>query len=587
MSVPVQLPVENFATGDVSGLTSGGEAKGQRNNLSATITRRFQSLMVLVIVIVTAALFWKVLDNDFLLWDDDINITSNPHLGPLTGERLQWVFTDYSYVRRYVPFGWFSWCVIYSFAGLSSFAFHAATFLFHVLNAVLVFIFLRRLPGLKDEPEETSSRRMWRSGCVAAGTLFWALHPMRVETVAWASGLLYTQALCCLLVAWLCFLKAQNNSGGWRKTAWQLASLAAYGISLLTYPIGLGAVAVFFILSLLPFLQQAGGVWTLRLGWWRTVARQTSPYFLATLLVLGATLFASTHGSSQWTPPKNLQEFSLLSRIMQVSYMLGHYVWKPWLPGNLCAVYTTLIGFDPWSPRFILQAVFVIGMTGLLVTFRRRAPFLLALWFCYLALLLPVSGPTISPHFPSDRYGYIVTLTWSVLLVALLWRICQYHRRGGLAAAVAALLVLSGVAFLSVNYLPVWKNSGTFFRYNSTQIDRPEYQASAFYRLGQWHGLRGEWPLAQAAFKEGLRLRPNDTELNTDYGIALGAAGEREAAEQQFRHALELNPRNHLAHQYLGLLAKERGDLAQYEIHREAADQLRRGQALVNKTPAH
>ena len=535
----------------------------------------FQAVLLLLVVVISTAVFGKVLSYDFLTWDDDINITGNPHLGPLNGQRLQWMFTDYSYVRRYMPFGWLAWCTLSSLAGSSSFAFHAANLFFHIVNAALIFIFLRQLPGLKDRPEDTASCRVARSGCVAAGTLIWALHPMRVEIVAWASGLIYAQALCCLLIAWLCFLNSQKYPGGWKKWRLQITSFAAYCVSLLTYPIGLGGVAVILVLALLPFLQRARNGWELRAGWWKTTLRQTVPYVLATALVLGLTLFSSAKASHEWGAPPTLAEFGLFSRAMQVSYVLGLYVWKPWLPVNLCAVDTTLVDFDPLSFRFLLPALFVIATTILLLKNGRRVPFLLAVWICYLSLLLPVSGPTIHPHFPSDRYGYIVALMWSVLVAMLLQRMWARRRSWRFPAMMATLAILLCCVFLTSRYLEVWRNSGNFFRYNASRIHHPTYRMAAFHRLGTWHGTRQEWPEAQLAFQEGLRLTPRNVSLNADYGVALGATGQHEAAERQFERVLEINPRHVAAHQYLGVLAKERGNLKKYEMHRDAANRLR------------
>jgi protein O-mannosyl-transferase len=584
MSAHLQCPTEDF-------VESGGRCGSAHDRddevavplaLQRSRARTIQVVLLLLVVVISIAVFGKALSFHFLTWDDDINITGNPHLGPLNSERLQWMFTDYSYVRRYMPFGWLSWCTLHGLAGPSSFAFHAANLFFHIVNAALIFVFLRQLPGLKDRPEDAPSTRIVRSGCVAAGTLFWALHPMRVEIVAWASGLIYAQALCGLLIAWLCFLNAQKHQGGWKKWSLQITSFATYCVSLLTYPIGLGGVAVFVALALLPFLQLARNGWEFRAGWWQTSLRQTAPYIMATALVLGLTLFSSAKASHEWGAPTTLAEFGLLSRAMQMFYILGLYVWKPWLPVNLCAVDTTLVDFEPLSFRFLLSALFVVATTILLLKNWRRVPFLLALWFCYLVLLLPVSGPTIHPHFPSDRYGYIVALMWSALLAGLLQRAWPHRRSWRLPAIMTTLAILFCCAFLTSRYLEVWRNSGSFFSYNASQIHHPKYRMAAFHRLGTWHGTRQEWPQAQLAFQEGLRLTPRNVSLNTDYGVALGATGQHEAAERQFERVLEINPHHVAAHQYLGVLAKERGDRKKYELHRDAANRLRADPAATS-----
>ncbi|HEY1847609.1 MAG TPA: hypothetical protein VGG37_00320, partial [Opitutaceae bacterium] len=84
------------------------------------------ALWLLFLLLVVAWTFRSALGFDFIAIDDTGNITLNPHMGPPGLWNLGWMFTDADYVRRYIPFGWLGFSVVYSAAGLSAFGFHAA-----------------------------------------------------------------------------------------------------------------------------------------------------------------------------------------------------------------------------------------------------------------------------------------------------------------------------------------------------------------------------------------------------------------------------------------------------------------------------
>src|SRR5690606_21935208 len=128
--------------------------------------------------------------------------------------------------------------------------------------------------------------------CAAAGALFWAIHPLRAETLGWASGLLYALACAFALLGVLAYCRAQTASPRAESRAWRALALLLYPISLLTYPITLGVVAVFLAVDVLgwrrPPRAAAGAVRSpvVRL------ALRNLPFLLAAAAVTGVTLFS-------------------------------------------------------------------------------------------------------------------------------------------------------------------------------------------------------------------------------------------------------------------------------------------------------
>ena len=140
---------------------------------------RLNSLILPLLMLATALVYWKTLGQDFVAWDDDINIYSNLHIRSLDGASLAWMFTDTQEALRFKPLSWFCWALIYSWKGLNPFGFHLANLLLHCFNAVLLFALLKFFfCGPEGTTPESSPHRMI---LCAWGALLWAIHPLRAE----------------------------------------------------------------------------------------------------------------------------------------------------------------------------------------------------------------------------------------------------------------------------------------------------------------------------------------------------------------------------------------------------------------------
>ena len=112
------------------------------------------------------------------LRDDDVNVTLNPHMGGLSAARLQWMFTDWSYARRYLPLGWLNFSATYEFAGLGPLAYHAVALALYCANAALVYALLLRALRLFSASARERGLAPWDVGAAAMAAGWWALHPM-------------------------------------------------------------------------------------------------------------------------------------------------------------------------------------------------------------------------------------------------------------------------------------------------------------------------------------------------------------------------------------------------------------------------
>jgi len=487
---------------------------------------------------------WFVFHNStgggMLQWDDDKNIEANVHLRALSGENLRWMFTDSGYVRRYVPLGWLALALDYRLFGPGPRSFHALNLLLHCADAALVFFLVLKM--LQVLPE-TRARSRTRAALLAAaaGALLWAVHPLRVEAVARASGT-YCQAAFFLLLSILAYL--ESIDAGLRPGARRLllgGSVLAFAMSLTTYPLALGYPGVLVILDILVL----GRIGPRSGGWWSPASRRAwmgkVPYFAVTAAVMGVTVAARFQAHGTWEPPPTLAQFGLGSRILQAGYIWAYYVWKPVLPFDLSPVYTALVWFHPEDPKFAASVAAVAAITAVLVWKRRAWPKTLALWLCHLVLLVPMLGLTEHPHYANDRYSYLVAIPVAVALAAVLLGLFGSPAARALALGGAfALVAFCGVA--SAAQVGIWRDNETLFRTMLARLGPDPYRADILWRLGRFYRSEGRQAEAVAAFQEAVRAEPGWPIGHYELGSMLVETGEPSRGISEFEEALRISP---------------------------------------------
>jgi len=407
----------------------------------------------LVLALILAAVAWAtrpIPTFGFLpLVDDDVNIAFNPHLGIPDGARLRWMFTDFSYVHRYMPLGWLGFSAVYAQSGLEPSGYHEADLIFHAVNAVLVFILLEQL--LRRFAAGASPRRQILAA--GAATLLWALHPLRVETTAWCSGLLYAQAALFALVAVLARLaELRDRVTGQRSraAAWFALVWLAYAASVLTYPV---ALFLPFGLAVLDFAWLRGAP--------RPAARAAGIGALLLMLTAGGGLFLTVHARGTvepaWGRTPSLAEFGLVPRFLQACYVIVVYLWRTvctaelrWMPLTLFD--TSALTAPGWCAVAALAALAAAAWL-----LRRRAPYLAVCGLCYLALIVPNLGLTEHPHTIADRYLYFTGVIFSAGLALALIRLRS--RPAFMAAGAACAAAAAICAAVSLRQCAEWRDT--------------------------------------------------------------------------------------------------------------------------------
>ena len=237
----------------------------RREPRARALPQRWVSWLIpVLIVLVTSAAFLPALQNQFLRWDDHKNFLGNPHYRGLGWIHLRWMWT--THLGHYIPLTWMTLGLDYVLWGMNPLGYHLTNLLLHAANAVLFYFVAFRILGLGlPDPGDRRQADLVLSAGFAA--LVFAIHPLRVESVAWVterrdvlSGLFYLSAI-------LIYLRTCER--GERGRGWYWAAVGLFACALLSKSMVVNLPIVLLILDVYP-LRRLGGA----IGWWSEPARR-------------------------------------------------------------------------------------------------------------------------------------------------------------------------------------------------------------------------------------------------------------------------------------------------------------------------
>jgi protein O-mannosyl-transferase len=512
----------------------------------------------ILIVVLTLAAFYPALQNKFVNWDDYKNIVENPHYRGLGWKNIAWMFTTF-HMGHYQPLSWLTLGLDYVFWGINPFGYHLTNLILHGANAIVFYYVSFRLLSLLDA---TPSSRKTHALPIAAAlaALFFAIHPLRVESVAWVTERRDVLSGFFFLLTILFYLKAvtvgEADSGRKRSMA---LSLISYVLALLSKASGITLPLVLIVLDVYPLrrLGQNPKRWLAPES--REIWREKIP-FLVFALGAGIVALMAQHQAKAIRP---LEQYDTASRIMQSFYGVGFYLRKTILPFSLSPLYQVSLTPDPWRWSFLLSGIVVVGITVALFVQRRRWPAIFASWMVYGILLVPTSGIAQSgPQLVADRYSYLSCMVWALAGSGAIFRLWQASWNRGVprklfdSVVVFVALVLMGLGVLTWKQTQVWHDSEELWRH-ALSIDRGS--SFAHNNLGNALAAQGRFEEAIDEFQMALSIDPNDPDATYNLGNALAQQGNFEAAGKQLQQALQMNPDNAMAAYDLGNVRARQG----------------------------
>ncbi len=497
--------------------------------MSAGRTRRLDILLGTVLVFMVASSFWQIPFCDFIMYDDPVYVTLNENVNQgwtLAGVRWAFTYVD----TNWHPLTWLSHMLDCQFFGLNPSAHHVVNVLFHIINSLLLYCFLRGTTGT-----------VWRSFLVAA---LFAIHPLHVQSVAWISerkDVLSTCFWLCTMIFYGRYVRGGTTAGKY------LGVLFFYALGCMSKPM---VVTLPFVLLLMDY-------WPLkRKGEWAKCVLEKIPLFVMSLIMAIVTLHAQHCGNaiSSW---EVLPWFFRLHNAL-VSYVV--YIIKTFWPVNLAFFYSHF-GSQTQSWEVVASVIVLAGISVTALWQRVRRPWFLVGWLWYLGTLVPVIGLIqVGGQGLADRYTYVPLIG---LFVAAAWGFAELvdklhlFRRMLIFIAGILLMILMIVTSVQAGY---WRDAVTVFQ-RALEVTRPN---SMLYIMGG-NAFMGQEMYDEAIrqYQKALQVVPDSAGAHYNIGNALAGIGKFEEAEKYYRLAIRLEPGKADYYNNLGVTLVRQDKIAQ------------------------
>jgi protein O-mannosyl-transferase len=507
-----------------------------------------------LLAVAVLLVFGRTLRYEFVNYDDGPYVYENVHVTQgLTLDGIGWSFI-HSVNSNWHPLTMMSHMLDCQFYGLNAGGHHFTNVLLHGATAILLFLVLRRMLGLRSNKSigattpqvglrpdtfvgATSAQAgtLWPSAFVAA---LFALHPLHVESVAWISerndvlsGLLFMLTLL-MYVRYVEKSKVQGPK-----------SKACYGLTLLFFALGLMSkptvVTLPFVLLLLDYWPLNRFELSLK-GFLRLVFEKL-PFFALSAAACAATLLAQK---------KAIFPLPISLRISNAVVSYVTYLGQMFYPVRLTVLYPYPEKglLPPW--KIILALVLLAGISAGVLRLRRTRPYLLVGWMWYLGMLVPMIGLIQSGlRAHADRYTY---LPFIGVFIMLAWGAGEAFQRWRLPAPPIwgiAMLILAACSARTMDQLSLWQNSGTLFRHN---IAVTKNNALAYYNLGEYCFTQGRTDETIDNYRKAIQIQPGYDDALNNLGVALAQKGELDEAVARIRESIHYRPDRADAYYNLG-----------------------------------
>jgi len=526
------------------------------------MNRHHSLIIVASLVVATAISFGRIGGNGFINFDDGLYITENEQVkSGISAETIGWAFSAVV-SSNWHPFTMISHAIDWQLFKDNAGAHHLMSLFFHIGGAIFLFLLLYLMTGM-----------LWPSAFAVA---LFALHPLRVESVAWAAERKDVLSLFFGLGSLYAYSHYVKN----RKAGVYVICLVLFIASLLSKPM---FVTLPFIMLLLDFwplnrlqkkpvpekpavsapekaipkgkpkktdktIRPAVAPPRTDTPKWEFIGliREKIPFFIIVVLSSIVTLWAQQESIA------SLKHIPFPDRFVNAIHSYAAYLIKMIWPADLSVFYP----YQPIPPLQVLgAAILVTGISIAVILLLKKMPFLFVGWFWYLGTLIPVIGLVqVGAQSMADRYTYLPSIGIGIMVV---WGIHSVlpkqslYRKG--AAAVAG-VVVALLSFLTWQQCGIWKDSITLYRHALAVTKNNDL---AHYNLGIALAAAGKQDETIRHYREAIKIKPKSDNAHYNLGMALQKQGQTDEALQHFRDAVKINPRHADAHNNLAIILEK------------------------------
>jgi tetratricopeptide (TPR) repeat protein len=486
---------------------------------SLLMKKKYTYLIVIFLIVASCAAFGRIAGNDFINFDDQGYITENLQIkSGINPQTIKWAFSTFV-LSNWHPLTWLSHMLDWSLFGANASGHHLVSLLLHIGAVIFLFLFLNK-----------TTNNIWPAAFAAA---LFALHPLRVESVAWAAERKDVLSMFFGIAALYAYAFYAESS----KLSRYFLCLVLFALSLMSKP----------MLVTLPFVLLLLDYWPL--GRWQKalsapaesryklagkLLREKAPFILLTIASSIITFWAQKEGGS--VASEAIRPYVTRAANAIISYVA--YLGKTFWPVNLSVFYPYELSLPLWE--ILLSGLILIIITAAVLYYIKKLPFLFVGWFWYLGTLIPVIGlVAIGRQDMADRYTYLPSIGIAIMLA---WGIPLLFSQENLRKKIlfpVGMTVIVILVFLTWQQCGYWKDSGTLFNHAS-HVTKDNYLA--YNCLGNYYGKLGQYQSAIEKFNEVICLKPDYFKAYNGLGSCYENLGQYQLAIENFNKAIRLKP---------------------------------------------
>jgi tetratricopeptide (TPR) repeat protein len=411
-------------------------------------------VLAVVLLLLTAVSFSPCLKNGFINLDDGSYIVENQGIREITYSNIKTWFTTF-HQGNYYPLVLLTYALEYRINGADPRVFHSISIGLHLVNALLALWLLLRLTGNRE--------------LSFVSALLWAVHPLRVESVAWAAeqkDLLYVLFLLISLILYAGYKQRQRISD-------YILSLVLFVLACFSKGMAVALVPLLFATDYFLGLKPD-----------RKSLLEKAPY-ITVALVFGL-IAAKAQQQSLFIQTSR----SLPDNLLVAGYGFLFYVLKSILPVKLSAFHPYPGSPLPWQ-FYLSSLASILVIVAAVIWLRGRKTLFFGFLFYALSIIFVLQIVPVGGFVAAERYSYLSAIGLSLIagwgLAKLAGHASLSSRVTGMAAII--LLALAGTA-LSAKRCLVWKDSFTIW--NDAIEKYPATNAFAYNHRGAAYALKGE-----------------------------------------------------------------------------------------------
>jgi tetratricopeptide (TPR) repeat protein len=512
--------------------------------LDALNQKQVLFLISIALAAATLVAYEPIRHNGFVNYDDDKYITSNPKVsGGITRDSLIWAFTK-SHYYMWHPLTTLTNMLDCQFFGLNPLGHHFISLLFHVANAILFFLILTNLTGSTSSPQAGS---IWPSAFVAA---VFALHPLQVESVAWASErkTVVSGFFCFLTIAVYAWYTKRPATGRY------ILLFGVYALCIMTKPVVVTLPLVLLLLDYWPLGRVKWGRHTESTP--KEKGRQEVPVgrlivekipLLALSIVLAVmTIVTQQSGGAVAT----LEALPLDYRIANIFLSYIKYICKIIWPSRL-AVFYPYLGANFKMDEVAFCTLLFVLITAISIYIGRRRKYAAVGWLWFVGTLVPVIGLVQSgSQAMADRYMYMPMVGLLIIIGWAVKELIAYQPRWRYIPAVTSVVVLLSLVILTRMQVRHWQNSLTLFEHALKVTENNDLAESGYAFALADEGRLGE---AELHLRKAVQMYPTYVDDRINLGFVFLQQGKFNEAIECLNKVIKDKPDSTKAYYFLAM----------------------------------